>query len=155
MGDLHTLESLHKRLALLEDINALHTLMSRYSNSSDNHDWDGFADCFVPNGVLGVGDWGDIVGRENIKQAASAENAYQGLYHSISNLNFIVHGNTATGTGYLHFVATMDLQKPHGSFSRGARYKFEYQRTDDGWRIQSMHSDNIWSQGIDPHGLFK
>ncbi|KAL4737910.1 hypothetical protein BDV11DRAFT_171508 [Aspergillus similis] len=108
-----TLEALQKRLQLLEDKDALNTLLNRYCNSADDHKWDEFASCFVPDGVLGFQNWEDIVGRENIAAGSrNAEDRFQGLQHSMTNVQITVDGDTASARAYLLFAATMDTSKP-------------------------------------------
>ncbi|EMT63009.1 hypothetical protein ACKRZS_013191 [Fusarium odoratissimum] len=150
-----SLEALLQRLQLLEDKDTLATLLNRYCNTADDHKWDEFADCFVPNGVLGFESWGDVVGVENIAAAArGAEDRFQGLQHSMSNLQFTVNGDTAEGRCYLWFSATMDTSKPHEYHAFGGHYRFKFQRTDKGWKISRMQLKKIWAQNEDTERVF-
>lgn len=76
MADQATLQSLQKRLQLLEDKEALATRLNRYCNTADDHQGEEFANCFLPDGVLGFEKWGDIVGREKIAVAAGVEDRF-------------------------------------------------------------------------------
>jgi 3-phenylpropionate/cinnamic acid dioxygenase small subunit len=149
------LESLHKRLRLLEDKDELNTLLNRYCNTADDHKWDEFAACFIPDGVLGFEKWGDIVGRDKIAAAAGgAENRFQGLQHSMTNMQFTINEDTASARCYLWFAATMDTSKPHEYHAFGGHYRFQFKRTSEGWRIARMELHKVWAQNKDTEGVF-
>ncbi|KAF4334395.1 hypothetical protein FBEOM_11787 [Fusarium beomiforme] len=155
MADLDKIRTLEKRLQLLEDKDALASLLNRYCNTADDHKWDEFAACFVADGILGFEKWGDIVGRENISAAAGgAEDRFQGLQHSMSNMQFTVDGDEASGTCYLWFAATMDTSQPHKYHAFGGSYKFKFRRTSEGWRISRMQLKKIWAQNEDTEKVF-
>ncbi|KAH6972759.1 hypothetical protein BKA56DRAFT_620133 [Ilyonectria sp. MPI-CAGE-AT-0026] len=155
MADLQDIGSLLRRLQLLEDRDALATLLNRYCNTADDHKWDEFANCFIPDGVLGFEKWGDVVGRDKIAAiAGGAEDRFQGLQHSMTNMNFTVNGDEASGTCYLWFAATMDTSKPHEYHAFGGPYKFNFKRTPEGWRISRMQLKKIWAQNEDTQKVF-
>ncbi|KAH8654826.1 hypothetical protein BGZ61DRAFT_486884 [Ilyonectria robusta] len=155
MADLQDIGSLLRRLQLLEDKDALATLLNRYCNTADDHKWDEFANCFIPDGVLGFEKWGDVVGRDKIAAiAGNAEDRFQGLQHSMTNMNFTVNGDEASGTCYLWFAATMDTSKPHEYHAFGGPYKFNFKRTPEGWRISRMQLKKIWAQNEDTQKVF-
>ncbi len=146
---------LQKRLQRLEDKDALATLINRYCKTADDHKWDEFAACFIPDGVLGFENWGTIVGREKIAAASGgAEDRFQGLQHSMTNMEFTVDGDKAVGTCYLWFSATMDTSKPHEYHAFGGPYRFDFTRTPEGWRIARMQMKKIWAQNEDTQGVF-
>ncbi|VUC26554.1 unnamed protein product [Clonostachys rosea] len=150
MADSQTLQPLLRRLALLEDKDALATLLNRYCNTADDRKWDEFAACFIADGILGFEKWGDIVGHEKIAAAArGAEDRFQGLQHSMTNMNFDINGDEASGTCYLWFAATMDTSKPHEYHAFGGTYKFSFKRTPEGWRVARMQLKKIWAQNED------
>lgn len=155
MAGQPTLESLHKRLQLLEDKDELNTLLNRYCNTADDHKWDEYAATFTPDGVLGFENWGEIVGREKISAAAGgAENRFQGLQHSMTNMQFTINEDTASARCYLWFAATMDTTKPHEYHAFGGHYRFQFKRTSEGWRISRMQLSKVWAQNEDTEGVF-
>lgn len=155
MAHSATLESLQARLQLLEDKDALTTLLNRYCNTADDHQWDDFAKCFLPDGVLGFEKWGDIVGRDKIAaMAGGAEDRFQGLQHSMTNLQFTIDGNDASARCYLWFAATMNVSDPHEYHAFGGHYRFNFKRTSEGWRIARMQLHKIWAQNEDKQGVF-
>ena len=147
---------LQKRLQILEDKEALSTLLNRYCNIADAKDWEGYADTYVPEGaVMTFESWGDIVGKKAIAKAASAEQVFEGLQHTMTNMQFEVDGSdTATGTAYLWFCATPETNKPEINYAFGGPYKFDFARTSQGWRISRMRLRKIWAQGKDTRGVF-
>ena len=155
MASQPLLESLQKRLRLLEDKDELTTLLNRYCNTADAHQWKAFSECFLPDGVLGFEKWGDIVGNEKIAEiSGGAEDRFEGLQHSMTNMQFTVDGNEAKATCYLWFAATMDTSKPHEYHAFGGPYQFWFKRTPQGWRIARMQLKKIWAQNEDVQGVF-
>lgn len=149
------IEKLQKRLQILEDKDALATLLNRYCNIADAKDWQGYADTYTDDGIMTFESWGDVVGKEEIRKASSAENIFEGLQHSMTNMQFEVDGSdTATGTAYLWFAATPETAKPETHYSFGGPYKFEFRKTSGGWRISRMRLKKIWAQGKDTKGVF-
>ncbi|RFU29319.1 hypothetical protein B7463_g7003, partial [Scytalidium lignicola] len=148
-------EQLQRRLQILEDKDALTTLLNRYCNIADAKDWQGYADCYVEDAVMTFESWGDVVGRDAIRKASSAEQIFEGLQHSMTNMEFKVDGSDrATGSSYLWFCATPETAKPGINYAFGGPYKFEFIRTNDGWRISRMRLRKIWAQGEDTKGVF-
>jgi hypothetical protein len=155
MAQQQTLESLQKRLQLLEDKDSLSTLLNRYCGMADNHQWTEFSKCFLPDGVMSFEKWGDVVGREKIAAASGgAEDRFQGLQHSMTNMQFMVNGDEASGTCYLWFAASMDTDKPHEYHAFGGPYRFQFTRTAEGWRISRMQLKKIWAQNEDTQRVF-
>ncbi|KAK9382811.1 uncharacterized protein V2V93DRAFT_378882 [Kockiozyma suomiensis] len=155
MATQTTIESLQKRLQLLEDKDALQSVLNKYCNSADDRKWDEFGSCFTSDGVMCFEKWGDIIGPEKISAAAGgAEDRFQGLQHSMTNFEFTVEGDAAKARCYLWFAATKDTSKPREHHAFGGHYHFEFKRTADGWRIARMHLQKIWAQNEDTEGVF-
>lgn len=150
------MEDIQKRLQILEDKDELQTLLNRYCNIADAKDWDGYANCYIDDGaVMTFESWGDIVGKEAIKKAASAEQRFAGLQHTMTNMQFQVDGSDkAKGTAYLWFCATPDTSKPEVNYAFGGPYQFEFMRTKEGWRIARMRLRKIWAMGKDTEEVF-
>lgn len=149
------LADLQKRLQRLEDKDAILTLLIRYCNTADNHQWDEFAACFLEEGVFKFQDWEDVVGHEKIAALGSgAEDRYQGLQHSMTNIELSIDGDQATGSSYLWFAATLDTSKPHEYHGFGGPYEISFKLTAEGWRIATMRLKRIWAQNPDTEGVF-
>ncbi|KAJ5757977.1 uncharacterized protein N7511_006671 [Penicillium nucicola] len=148
-------QSLLQRLRILEDKDALWTLMNRYCNVVDNRDFKAFANMYTEDGVMEFEEWGQIKGREQIEKITSVEGAFQGLQHNLTNLQFEVDGSDeATGSAYLSFYATPDLSKPEVNYAFGGPYKFSFRRTAAGWKVARHNLRKNWSQGVDTTGHF-
>lgn len=149
------IDHLQKRLQILEDKDALTALLNRYCNIADQKDWEGYANTYTDNGVMTFESWGDIVGKAAIAKTASAEQIFEGLQHSMTNMQFEVDGSDrATGTAYLWFCATPETANPGINYAFGGPYKFEFARTNQGWRISRMRLRKTWAMGKDTKGVF-
>lgn len=149
------IERLQERLQILEDKDALAALLNRYCNIADAKDWEGYADCYIDDAVMTFESWGDTVGKKAIAEAASVEQPFEGLQHSMTNMQFQVNGSDqATGTAYLWFCATPETAKPEVNYAFGGPYKFQFARTNEGWRISRMRLRKNWAQGKDTKGIF-
>ncbi|CAI4218912.1 unnamed protein product [Parascedosporium putredinis] len=152
MSDLQALE---KRLRILEDKDAITSLLNRYCNTADDRDWVSFGQCFTEDGVMCFENWGDVVGQEKITAAAGgAEDRFEGLQHSMTNQQVDVDGDEAACRCYLWFAATMDRSKPHEYHAFGGHYRFKFRRTAEGWRISQMQLKKMWAQNEDTEGVF-
>ncbi|KAJ4361116.1 uncharacterized protein N0V89_001685 [Didymosphaeria variabile] len=148
-------QSLQKRLQVLEDKEALCSLLNEYCNIADAHDWVGYANTYTDDAIMTFEEWGDTHGKEAIAKAASAEERFEGLQHSMTNMQFNVDGSdSATGTAYLWFCATPAVKQPEVHYAFGGPYKFEFKRTSQGWKISRMHLKKIWAQGKDTERVF-
>jgi len=149
------IQSLLQRLQILEDKDALTSLLNRYCNTADAKDWEGYAGTFTEDGKMTFEEWGTTSGRKEIAKAAGVEGRFAGLQHSMTNMQFAVDGSdTATGTAYLWFCATPDTKNPGIHYAFGGPYKFEFRRGTAGWEITNMRLKKIWAMGQDTEGVF-
>lgn len=147
------LESLQKRLRLLEDKQELYELLDRYCKTPDVFDFEGHANCYTEDGTQNYGAWGPIKGREAIAKATrEAEEDLQIVHHYMTNFHFDITGETATGTSSLLMVVGDDAKKPSDVIWHGGPYKWTFQRTAEGWKIQTMKLQSIWVNKIDSSG---
>ena len=150
------IEQLQNRLRILEDKDALQTLLNTYCTTADAKDWKGYAGTYIEDGaIMTFESWGDVVGRDAILKTASVESQFEGLQHTMTNMEFKVDGSdNATGTAYLWFCATPETSKPEIHYAFGGPYRFEFKRTTQGWRISHMWLKKIWAQGTDTKKVF-
>jgi hypothetical protein len=149
------IQGLQQKLRILEDKDALASLLNRYCNIADEKDWEGYAGTFAEDGKMTYEEWGTVSGRADIAKAASVEQRFAGLQHSMTNMQFEVDGSdTATGTAYLWFCATPDTKDPGTNYAFGGPYKFEFRRGATGWEITSMRLRKTWAMGQDTEGVF-
>lgn len=150
------IKDLQHRLQVLEDKDALTALLNRYCNLADKHDWEGYANTYAEDGIMTYESWGDTVGRAAIAKQSGSENIFDGLQHSMTNMQFEIDGSDkATGTAYLWFCATPDTNKPEINYAFGGPYNFEFKRAAKGWEIKTMRLKKIWSQGTDTLDVFQ
>jgi len=106
-------------------------LYSRYNTAIDTGDGDGFAHCFVADGVFDSG-MGVQTGHEAIAAFAhKTHEAMPGMRHNSSNIVFDESAEGATGSAFLiGYLAG-------GGFKVivTGRYQDELVRTPDGWRF--------------------
>ncbi len=150
-----TIARLQERLQVLEDKEGLRSLLHAYCLRPDNYGFEGYANTFTEDGSMEFEKWPKVVGREAITKASSVERRFQGLQHTMTNLEFSITGpDTAIGTSYLWFAATPDVSKPEIHYAFGGPYTFDFKRTSEGWRISRMRLRKIWAQGEDTEKAF-
>jgi len=133
---------------LLLEIESIKQLKYRYQRSVDMHDWDGLADCFVPDAVCAYGD-GEFTftGRESIISFLRSVMDRNGMLssHQVHHPEIAVTSDTtATGVWALH-DSVIDLD--NDSYYVGAAYYHdEYVKQDGQWRIAHTGYERIWEQ---------
>lgn len=146
---------LEKRLGILEDKEQLASLLNRYCYVADAKDWKSYSQTFTEDGSMHYESWSPVRGREAIAKAASAEQPFEGLQHSMTNFQFEVDGSDkATGRSYLWFAATPKTSTPGDNYSFGGPYQFDFVRTPEGWLISRMRLQKIWAHGQDSLKVF-
>jgi ketosteroid isomerase-like protein len=149
------LDDVRRRLHVLEDKEALAGLMNRYCRTSDAKDWDAWMRCFVEDAEFEFGPFGTHVGREKIREVCEAAEApYRDMQHSMTNMQFEIDGDTATGTAYLWFAGVPDPSNPAEHFDIGGPYRWEFRRTDEGWLLSRMHLRMAWTRGNEDASVF-
>ncbi|RYP75783.1 hypothetical protein DL769_003739 [Monosporascus sp. CRB-8-3] len=150
-----TVADLQGRLQRLEDKDAIITLLNKYCTFANNHQWDEYTFCFLENGIVKFEDWEDVVGREKIAALiGSSEDRFQGLQHSLTNVELSIDGDQVTGICYLRFAATLNTSKPYEYHGFGEPYDFSFRRTKHGWKIATLQLKKIWAQNQDTEGVF-
>lgn len=141
-------QQLTQRIRVLEDKEALASLMNRYCRTADENDWEGWSRCFTENADFDFGPFGQHHGREKIREVCEAAEApYLDKQHSMTNMQFEVDGDTARGTAYLWFAGVPDPLNPLHHYDIGGPYRWEFQRTDEGWLLSRMNLRIVWTQG--------
>lgn len=149
------LAALEARLQVLEDKEALGALMNRYCRTADAKDWQAWGMCWTEDALFDFGPFGQHHGRDTIRDVCSeSEEPYQDMQHSITNMQFEVDGDRATGTAYLWFAGVPDKTKPHEHFDIGGPYKWEFERGADGWQLSKMELRVAWTVGADDDAVF-
>jgi hypothetical protein len=141
------------RLRLLEDKEDLRSLINRYQLAADELDYGGQAAVFTPDGEFET-PIGVLRGREEIESAlAGATEEAKVKFHTMSNLEFRVAGDRATGRANMNFVCIFDPQRPYllsgegcpvGGASGGGYYEWQFARVADGWWIKHQKLALTW-----------
>ena len=133
------------RLQLLEDIEALRRLVNEYARTADAPDWDTWQQLWTEDAVFSYGPYGDIEGAKAIRDACEAGNAaLQRQMHYVTNVQFKVDGDSATGEGYLFHVGIPSTDRPREHTDFGTPYRWEFTRTTEGWKISAEKLDVVW-----------
>ncbi len=153
MNDLET------RLKKHEDIQALTRLINSYHQTADRFDWDGWAEHFTDDATFYFEHgFGEMTGRDGIKEIckSSMDPFYDLMQHIMVNLDFEMTGpDTAKGRANLIFTAIFDGEKRDNYYQAGGIYRWDFARTDDGWRIANAYLDFVWNNGNDTDGVFE
>ncbi|RLL69918.1 nuclear transport factor 2 family protein [Streptomyces sp. Z26] len=158
--------ALERRLRLLEDREALRSLLHRGWWALDRRDWGTWIGCWAEDAVLEFGPWEEVRGRDAIRaRVEEAESAYPSMQHHLLNLDFDVdaeHGR-ATGTGYMWFVAVTAPGLDTAPYAMGGPYDWEFRRDDGaadggqnngGWRLTRQRLGVWWTTGEDRQNSF-
>jgi ketosteroid isomerase-like protein len=117
-----------------DDTTEILQLYARYNTAIDTGDADGFANCFVPDGLFDNG-VAVIEGRDGIsKFAEQTHSAMPGMRHNA--MNIVADGveeatNQASGSAFLIGYLVNDGFKVIVT----GRYQDQLEKTGDGWRF--------------------
>ncbi|MFD8756261.1 nuclear transport factor 2 family protein [Kitasatospora sp. NPDC059577] len=149
-------DELVRRLRVLEDKEALRTLMIRGWRALDRKDWQTWSACWAEDAELEFGPWETIRGREAIRATVEeAEAPYAAMQHHILNLHVDVEGDRAGGIGYMWFVAVAEPGSARAPYSMGGPYDWEFRRDAEGWLVVRQRLGVWWTDGEDPLKAFE
>ena len=142
------LADLERRIALLEDIEAIKQLKYRYLRACDHKDADVLRECFLAGPVtIDYGRVGQFARREELMavfERLACHDHILELHHG-HNPSITVAGDVAQGIWSLYYFQ-LDTQG-RSATQLGGQYNDEYHRTADGWRIASscfaLHSSQV------------
>ncbi len=142
-----------------EQIRQLTKLINTYHQRADDFDWDGWAETFVDDASFFFEHgFGQMTGRDGIKEIckSSMDPFYDLMQHIMINLDFDLTGpDTATGRANLIFTAIADEAKRDQYYQSGGRYRWDFKKTADGWRIANAYLDFLWNNGQDADNVFE
>lgn len=147
---------LTRRLALLEDKEAIRTTLIRGWRALDYKDWDGWIRHWTEDAQFDFGPWGVLDGKQAIRdKVVRSEEPYAAMMHQLLNMHFEVDGDRATGVGFMWFVGIADLSKSGEIISMGGPYDWEFRREPNGWKISRIVLAIWWQQGEDTTSAFR
>jgi ketosteroid isomerase-like protein len=140
------LDELLARVRVLEDKSQLASLMNRYCIAADARDRVTQGECFTEDISFHTA-WGVFRGRAEIAKMSDEQRhiGETAMQHSMTNYEFSVDGDSATGTGSLFFAGTLDTSRPLEHRSRGGHYAWEFRRGGEfGWQISKLVVQILW-----------
>ncbi len=129
-------DALEQRIKDLEDRLDLQQLFIDYGRYLDAGDFDGYASCFAPDGVVNLGPVGRAEGPEEIKELMrkTLEGRTGNSYHLITSPLFTIDGDTATSSVMWTVIQRDGNDQP--VLTMVGRHEDEIVRTDAGWKFR-------------------
>ncbi len=136
---------LERRIAMLEDIEAIKQLKYRYLRACDHKESGVLCECFLEGSVtIDYGRVGQFTRREELMAVFERLACHDHILelHHAHNPSIEVTGDSAQGVWSLYYYQ-IDTQN-RSATQLGGQYNDEYRRTADGWRIScsrfALHS---------------
>lgn len=141
------IRDLQKRLRVLEDKEELASFMNHYCNVADTYDWKAWGECFTEDATFDFPPVGVFMGRDSIREGTTAWIMYEATLHYLTNVQFDVKGDTATGTAYLRYAGVVKRENPKKHFDFGGPYRWDFRRTTEGWKVCKLKLETSWTAG--------
>ena len=131
---------LERRIARLEDIEAIKQLKARYCEiCDDDHNPERIASVFAPDGIWEGAGFGKAQGHDAIR---ALFRRFQQLIsfsqHNVMNPQLQVDGDRATGSWY--FLGPFTFRKGNENKWLALRYDDDYVRIDGAWKYQHLRA---------------
>ena len=127
-------KTLEERITMLEDLEAIKQLKSKYAYDLDGRDWDGVCDFFTEDGKADFGPWGQYVGKKEIekfyKETFPPTTTF--TLHLTQDPIITVEGDRAKGKWYLHESVT--FTEGNKATWGAAIYEDEFVKRNGKWR---------------------
>lgn len=139
----------------LVDESDVKALVTRYANSLDHHDWEGFRQCFVPQvaidmsslsgvppSLMDVDDW--------VRRVQASAAVFNKTLHYISNQEVDIMDDEAVCSSHLcarHWKSE-DTGEQGDSLVVYGIYTHRMRRTSSGWRVTGIAVDARKSEGF-------
>ena len=132
---------------LLDERDIMRTCLN-YARALDGKQWDSLRDCFTPDAVAvyqGVGECHGV--EEIIALCSSGMDFIDRTQHILSNFLVDVEGDAATSACYLQAQHVRDDLPGGSNFIMAGRYRDQFVRRPEGWRIARRELDIWWTEG--------
>ncbi|HYA35376.1 MAG TPA: nuclear transport factor 2 family protein [Candidatus Binataceae bacterium] len=135
-----TIEELHKRITVLEDIEAIKKLKARYcSICDDDHNPDEIVKIFASDGVWEGTGMGAHQGHAAIRKLFEGfRDRISFSQHNVFNPRITVDGDRATGIWY--FMGPFTFRKGNRQMWLAARYEDDYVKVGGEWKIAHLRA---------------
>lgn len=131
---------LQRRIALLEDLEAIRQLKARYcAICDDDHNPAHIASVFAPDGIWEGAGFGTAQGHEAIRDLfRKFRKLISFSQHNVMNPQIRVDGDRATGSWY--FLGPFTFRKGNEDKWLAIRYDDDYVRSDGEWKLQHLRA---------------
>lgn len=131
---------LEKRIARLEDIEAIKQLKALYCNiCDDNHNPDRITKIFAADGIWEGGDFGKAQGHEAIRKLFEGfQKLISFSQHNVFNPRIEVDGDRAKGVWYL--LGPFTFHKGNEARWIACRYEDDYVKVNGEWKYQHLRA---------------
>ncbi|HEY3002623.1 MAG TPA: nuclear transport factor 2 family protein [Kribbellaceae bacterium] len=120
----------------------------RYGIAIDNRDWATLATCFTPDANAFLGDLAPSQGYQAIEDACrSTVTPLTATQHLIGNVIVTLNGDTAQSVCYLQAQHVKAGTEGGEKFIFAGRYRDQFVRTGDGWKIRERRLEAMWTDG--------
>lgn len=142
------LAALEKRIAELEDLEAIRRLKARYCAACDDkYDADSIAALFAEDGEWDGAGFGRFEGRAAIREFfRTVPGRMAFAIHMVMNPVIEIDGERARGQWYLLSPCTVRREGGNQAYWMGAVYRDEYVKVGGRWFIKSLRGEGrLWA----------
>lgn len=134
-------------LQQLSDRIEIEDLLTTYAASVDTKDWDRFCGVFTADAQIDYTEAGGpkLGPREMADWLENALGQFPTTQHLISNIEWVVSGDTATVKAMFHNPMVMPDKS---TWFVGGWYHHELVRTDAGWRSRQLREETAFMYGM-------
>jgi ketosteroid isomerase-like protein len=127
-------KDLETRVRILEDIEEIRQLKSRYVYALDERDWDSVVDSFTDDAKVDFGTFGGHQGRKEIEEffKVTFPPGWSFTMHMTQDPIIEVDGDKAKGKWYMHESTT--FAETDTAVWGAAKYEDEFVRVDGKWK---------------------
>ncbi len=139
------------KLQQLLDEKEIVDVMTAYTTGLDTKDWDLLASCFTPDGDADFGELAGVGALDSpqalVELCRGALQDLQGTQHLQGNFVVEVDGDTARASCYFQANHFLDGAPGGSNFVVWGKYRDQFVRTGDGWKIKHRNLDTISAGG--------
>lgn len=131
---------LQRRIALLEDLEAIRQLKARYcAICDDDHNPEQITSVFAPDGIWEGAGFGEAQGHDAIRDLfRKFQSLISFSQHNVMNPQIRVDGDRATASWY--FLGPFTFRKDNEDKWLAIRYDDDYVRLDGKWLLQHLRA---------------
>lgn len=146
-----------ERLCLLEDRQALDTLIHDYLSLADARKWLEWSETFTEGANFDLPNaFGMMRGRQEIFEicVGKMDGAWDMTQHMIVNTDFAIDGDVASGSANIIFTGVPVGAGRDTPYMMGGIYRWKFARTAAGWKICDAWEEFLWNNGTEESEIF-